>query len=152
MKPSIQISLSGAADLADLARLFDAYRMFYGQPSEPTKASTFVWDRLTQGDSVIFLARGEDGSALGFTQLYPTFSSIACRRAFVLNDLYINEAARGRGVARALLGAARAHALGVGAAYISLETAVDNTRAQALYESFGFRRDTQFLTYALSLS
>lgn len=152
MKPSIQISRAGAADLADLARLFDAYRMFYGQPSEPTKASAFVSDRLSQEDSVILLARDEDGSALGFTQLYPTFSSIACRRAFVLNDLYIHEAARGRGVARALLVAARAHAVGVGAAYISLETAVDNARAQALYESFGFRRDTQFLTYALSLS
>lgn len=152
MKSSIQISRAGAADLADLTRLFDAYRMFYGQPSEPTQASSFVWNRLTQGDSVIFLARGEDGSVIGFTQLYPTFSSIACRRAFVLNDLYVDEAARGRGVARALLVAARAHAVGVGAAYISLETAVDNTRAQALYESFGFRRDTQFLTYALSLS
>lgn len=152
MNTSIQISRAGTADLADLAPLFDAYRMFYGQPSEPTVASTFVWDRLARDDSVILLARGKDGSAIGFTQLYPTFSSIACRRAFVLNDLYIAEAARGQGVARALLVAARAHALSVGAASISLETAVDNTRAQALYESFGFRRDTQFLTYALCLS
>lgn len=151
MNPSIQIAPAATADLADLALLFDAYRMFYGQPSEPAKASLFVRDRLTRDDSVILLARSEDGAALGFTQLYPTFSSIACRRAFVLNDLYIAEAARGRGVGRALLVAARAHALGVGAAYISLETAVDNTRAQALYESFGFRRDTQFLSYALSL-
>ncbi len=152
MNLSLQISRAGAADLADLAPLFDAYRMFYGQPSEPIQASTFLRDRLTQNDSVILLARGEGGSALGFTQLYPTFSSIACRRAFVLNDLYITEAARSQGVARALLAAARSHAVGVGAAYISLETAVDNKRAQALYESFGFRRDTQFLTYALSLS
>ncbi|TXC67002.1 GNAT family N-acetyltransferase [Piscinibacter aquaticus] len=126
--------------------------MFYGQPADPTTASAFVRDRLIQGDSVFLLARGQDGSALGFTQLYPTFSSIACRRAFVLNDLYIVEAARGQGVARALLDAARTHAMGAGAAYISLETAIDNTRAQALYESFGFERDVQFLTYALSLS
>lgn len=152
MIPPIQISRATPADLADLAPLFDAYRRFYGQPSDPTRASTFVGDRLTRDDSVILLARGEDGSALGFTQLYPTFSSIACRRAFVLNDLYISEAARGQGVGRALLEAARAHAVSVGAASISLETAVDNTRAQALYESFGFRRDTQFLTYALSLA
>ncbi len=152
MNPSIQISRAATADLADLAPLFDAYRMFYGQPSEPARASAFVGDRLTRDDSVILLARGKDRSALGFAQLYPTFSSIACRRAFVLNDLYIVEAARGQGVARALLEAARAHALSVGAASISLETAIDNTRAQALYEAFGFRRDTQFLTYALSLA
>ena len=152
MSMSIQISHAGPADIADLAPLFDAYRMFYGQPADPTRASAFVWDRLIQGDSVFLLARGQDGSALGFTQLYPTFSSIACRRAFVLNDLYIVEAARGQGVARALLDAARTHAMGAGAAYISLETAIDNTRAQALYESFGFQRDVQFLTYALSLS
>lgn len=152
MNPSIQISRAATADLADLAPLFDAYRMFYGQPSELTRASAFVGDRLTHDDSVILLARGKDRSALGFAQLYPTFSSIACRRAFVLNDLYIVEAARGQGVARALLEAARAHALSVGAASISLETAIDNTRAQALYEAFGLRRDTQFLTYALSLA
>lgn len=152
MNPSIQISRAGTADLADVASLFDAYRMFYGQPSEPTKASTFVWDRLAGDDSVILLARDKDRSALGFAQLYPTFSSIACRRAFILNDLYIAEAARGQGVARALLEAARAHALHAGAVSISLETAVDNTRAQALYEAFGFRRDSQFLTYALPLA
>ena len=152
MNPSIQISRAGTADLADLAPLFDAYRKFYGQPSDAARASHFISDRLARGDSVILLARGADGSALGFAQLYPTFSSIACRPAFILNDLYTTEAARGQGVGRALLDAARTHVLGAGAASISLETAIDNTRAQALYESFGFRRDTQFLTYALSLS
>ncbi len=152
MNPSFQISRARPIDLAALASLFDAYRMFYGQPSEPARASGFLRERLRQGDSVLLLARGGDGAALGFAQLYPTFSSIACRRAFILNDLYTAESARGQGVGRALLEAARAHALGAGAASISLETAIDNTRAQALYESFGFQRDAQFLTYALSLS
>ncbi len=152
MNASVRISEAGPTDLADLAPLFDAYRRFYGQPADPSMASAFLWDRLIRGDSVLLLARDHDGAALGFTQLYPTFSSIACRRAFILNDLYVEEAARGRGVARALLDAARAHAVGAGAASISLETATDNASAQALYESFGFRRDTQFLTYALSLS
>ncbi len=151
MEPRLDIAPATLADLADLVPLFDAYRVFYGQPFDPDTARAFLQARLEGGDAVLLLARGADARALGFAQLYPTYSSIACRRAFILNDLYVAGAARGLGVGRALLAAVRDHALGAAAAYVALETAVDNTRAQALYESFGFRRDAHFITYALSL-
>lgn len=151
MNVSINILQAGAADIEDLAELFDAYRVFYGQTPNLQLARSFLRERLMQSESTIFLARDSQGRPVGFTQLYPTFSSIACMRAFILNDLYTVEAARGKGVGRALLTAARDHAAAAGAAYLTLETALDNSKAQSLYRSFGFVRDTQFCTYSMSL-
>jgi GNAT superfamily N-acetyltransferase len=68
-----------------------------------------------------------------------------------LNDLFVAEDARRRGVGAQLLRAARDHALRTGAARLALSTAVTNTKAQALYERDGWRRDTAFLHYEYEL-
>ncbi|HXI20853.1 MAG TPA: GNAT family N-acetyltransferase, partial [Gemmatimonadales bacterium] len=94
-------------DLESLVPLFEGYRQFYGRAPDPPQARAFLADRLAAGDSVILLA-SDPGGALGFTQLYPLYSSVRCRRLWLLNDLYVAPAARGRGVARGLLLAARA--------------------------------------------
>ncbi|HTM01508.1 MAG TPA: GNAT family N-acetyltransferase, partial [Candidatus Omnitrophota bacterium] len=60
------------------------------------------------------------------------------RRLWVLNDLYVTEAARGLGVGRALMEAAREHAVKTGAKRLTLETMDDNRKAWALYESLGY--------------
>jgi ribosomal protein S18 acetylase RimI-like enzyme len=130
--------------------LFDAYRQFYGQPPDPDGARRFLAERLGRGDSVIF-AVVEGGRALGFTQLYPSFSSVSMRPTWVLNDLFVAEDARRRGVGGQLLRAARVHAMKTGAARLALSTAVTNTKAQALYEREGWRRDTVFLHYEYEL-
>jgi hypothetical protein len=60
--------------------LFDAYRQFYGKPSDLALASRFIEQRLASGDSVIFLAYTEKvqvRNAVGFMQLYPSFSSVS---------------------------------------------------------------------------
>ena len=41
-----------------------------------------------------------DGTGVGFVQLYPTFTSIGAKRAWVLNDLFVVPEARRRGVRR----------------------------------------------------
>lgn len=138
--------------LPALVPLFDAYRVFYRQASDPATAHIFLCDRIERGESVIFLAWGEDGDALGFTQLYPCFSSVSARRLWVLNDLYVAAGARRSGVARALLDAAHAYALDTGAVRVTLSTAQDNTPAQALYESLGYRRETRMFDYALEFA
>src|SRR5215467_14330347 len=93
------------ADLDLLAPLFDAYRQFYRQPSDLEGARTFLQTRLEHNELVIFLALQEQ-KAIGFTQLYPSFSSAAMARIFVLNDLFVTPHARRRGAASALLDAA----------------------------------------------
>ena len=136
--------------LNDVAVLFDAYRQWYGQKPNPNGARTFLAARLEQSDSAIFVAL-DKSKALGFTQLYPSFSSIAMRPIWILNDLFVVEKARRRGVGAQLLMAARDHALQSGAVRLVLSTAVENITAQALYERQGWLKDTAFLQYKFEL-
>src|SRR5436190_18552595 len=88
-------------DLDLLVPLFDSYRQFYRQPSEPERARRFLLERFEHNQSVIFLAF-EGAGARGFTQLYPSFSSGAMARIFILNDLFVAPEARARGAGSAL--------------------------------------------------
>lgn len=137
-------------DLDALAPLFDAYRIFYAQPSDVAGARAFLEDRLHNAESVIFLARYGDRIA-GFTQLYPLFTSVGMRRLWLLNDLFVVEDARRLGIARALLQAAHAHAAKTGAAGVMLETQKTNGPAAALYRALGYVRNDVTDFYWLAL-
>lgn len=136
------------ADIARVAPLFDAYRSFYGQPPDPARADAFLRERLARGESALLLAE-RDGEALGFTQLYPLFSSVRTARLWLLNDLFVADSARRQGVARGLLDAAAAFAREQGAAGLMLETGRDNHPARALYRAAGWNEDaTQWYSLA----
>ena len=141
---------AGPQDLDALAALFDAYRRFYGQAPDVARARDWLRTRMRVGESVVLVAERE-GGIVGFIQLYPMFSSVRTARTWILNDLFVAEAARRRGVARALLDAAAAFAREDGAAGISLETTRGNTAARALYREAGWHEDdTQW--YSLPLA
>jgi len=94
---------------------------------------------------VIFIAEpgvGAEAEPLGFVQLYPSFSSVAACRIWVLNDLFVAPDARGSGVGRALMEAAREHAIRTGAKRLTLETTTENRRAWTLYENLGYVRQS----------
>lgn len=149
---SVAVVRATLADLDAVSALFDAYRVFYRQPSDLQGARDFLRARLEGDESVLLLARDPaSGDLLGFTQLYPSFSSVAIRRVWVLNDLFVQPTARRRGVARALMDAAREFACAEHALRLTLETAEDNMPAQTLYESLGYRRETGTRHYSLSL-
>ena len=138
-------------DVDAIAPLFDRYRMFYQQPSDEALAHRFIGERQQRGESVIFLAE-IGGKAIGFTQLFPSFSSVRAGRAFVLNDLYVDITARRLGVARALLQAAADFARADGAIRLELETDPDNLSAQALYRHMGWEPYEGTLRFRLRLS
>ena len=127
-------------DLDLIAPLFDGYRRFYGQAADIPRAKAFLRERLERNESTILLAM-RDGTAAGFTQLYPLFSSVRTARLWLLNDLFVAEHARRGGVARALLDAAVAFAREQGAAGVMLETMRDNAPARALYRAAGWHED-----------
>jgi ribosomal protein S18 acetylase RimI-like enzyme len=138
------------SDLESIATLLDAYRQFYGRSSDITAARAFLLERLNQGESVIFVAfLGTD--PVGFTQLYPSFSSVSLARIFILNDLFVSPNFRKKGVAKKLMHAAAEFAKSMGAVRMSLSTSVSNQTAQALYESMDWQKDDQFYYYHLTL-
>ncbi|WP_018884690.1 GNAT family N-acetyltransferase [Paenibacillus massiliensis] len=140
-------------DLDDLVPLFDHYRSFYHQPSDVKAAREFLLARLEHAQSMIYIARDSATSqAVGFVQLYPSFSSISMKRVWVLNDLYVQEDRRRQGVAELLLEQARGFAVKTGAKGIELSTAPDNATAQALYHKQGYTKDDEFIHYFLDLT
>ncbi|SMG34575.1 GNAT family N-acetyltransferase [Sphingobacterium psychroaquaticum] len=140
-------------DLADIVPLFDAYRIFYGQASDLERARLFLDARLNNQESIIFIAY-QDDRAVGFTQLYPTYSSVRTHKSWILNDLYVAATARKTGIGESLINSAIAFAKADGTDVIQLETQIDNSVAQGLYLKMGFvlqERGTDFLLFKKSI-
>lgn len=148
---NIVVKRASLEDAKNVATLFNDYRVFYKQESDITVALEFISERLDRNESVIFCAQDAKGVLIGFTQLYPNFSSVSAKRSWILNDLYVSSAARRLGVGRKLMNVAKDFAISTGAKGISLETAPDNVNAQALYESLGYEKSSGFYSYYLSV-
>lgn len=142
----IMISTATIDDLEQLASLFDAYRVFYRKTSDLEAAKQFLGERIRRSESVIYIAY-EDKKAVGFTQLYPLFSSTRMRRTWLLNDLYVDGAFRGRGISKMLIDAAKDLARNTQAAGVSLETEKSNNIGNQLYPSTGFELDEEHNYY-----
>ena len=137
-----------------IAPLFDAYRVFYGQPTNPERSKQFLAARIGVRDTVVFLAvKGEEPQeqALGFAILYPSFSSVLAASVWILNDIYVAEQVRRKGIASSLIQRARKLAFDTGARRLTLETGTANEPSHALYKALGFTRDDAFCTYILDI-
>lgn len=154
---SIRIRQATLSDLDILIPLFDGYRLFYRQASDPLGARQFLHDRLIAKESVIYIALSQDppnglksteseltkvktGKGLGFTQLYPIFSSVSMERMLLLNDLFIDPKYRGQGIGKALIETCKDLCRTTGQKGIVLQTETNNP-AQRLYEREGFTKD-----------
>jgi ribosomal protein S18 acetylase RimI-like enzyme len=139
-----------------VAGLFNQYRIFYSQFSDIGMAKAFLDERLQHNESIIFVATDRNTQqAIGFTQLYPKYSSVRLTKNWILNDLYVDENYRKQGVGEKLIKAAMDFAKAQGSTFVQLETAVDNYTAQHLYESIGFvkqENDEEFFLYKIALN
>jgi len=151
MVRGLEVRKATIDDIEKLAVLFDGYRQFYEQPSNLEKAHSFLLDRLQLNESTVFIALNDSGEGVGFTQLYPMFSSVRMRRIWILNDLFVSPTARKQGVGAALMQAATAFATSQGAAGLELATAKDNTSAKSVYEALGWEMDTEFDHYSITI-
>lgn len=132
-------------ELEDVTVLFDEYRQFYGLESDISSAKVFIQLRMALKESIIFIAV-ENGKSMGFAQLYPTFSSIALQRAYILNDIYVTDEARGQGVGKALMEKVFQYCEQQSARYVTLQTSADNVHARKLYENLNMKQD-QYCNY-----
>lgn len=81
--------------------------------------------------SVFLASRG--GEDAGMLLCFPEYSSWRGKRGVYVQDLYVAEAHRGRGIARALLARAAE-----GGEYLRLSLAADNSAAARFYAATGF--------------
>ena len=92
----IEVRQGTSKDIEQLVVLFEAYRNFYRQQPAKDQATQFLSERFINNDSVIFIAFDQSkNEAVGFTQLYPTFTSIRMKKSWILNDLFVSEKRRG---------------------------------------------------------
>ncbi len=128
-----------------LIPLLDKYRIFYGQNSDEQEAQRFLEARIKNKDSIIFIAF-YDGSPAGFTQLYSSFSTVSLKPIFILNDLYVYNEFRKKGIGEVLLNSAKDYCILLEYKGLALETAINNP-AQKLYERLGWKKNTSSLYY-----
>ena len=143
----LEIARAKLADVAELHPLVEKYREFYKQQPN-AKTLDYLKSRLENDEAIVFIAR-DNSVAVGFTMLYPTFSTVSLSNVWLLNDLYVEEANRGQGIASKLMEIAESAAREAGATRVFLRTANDNTTAQSLYEGRGYIKDEVYRRYDL---
>ncbi len=139
-----------ADDLGDLLPLMRAYCDFYSVA--PSDEDLLALSRALIDDpeheGMQFLARAPDGRAGGFASLFWTWDTTEGGRIAVMNDLYVDGGARRGGLGTALIEACRTAARERGARRLAWQTALDNERAQSVYDRLGGER-AQWLDYSL---
>ena len=138
------VESAAPADLPELTRLFEAYRLFYEQAPNYTAAQAYVRREVTTASTRFFLARNSAGDALGFVHLIPATNTLVMCPIWYLEDLFVGERFRRQGIAEALMKHAERFAIATGAERLTLATAHDNAAAQALYRKLGYVREDHF--------
>ena len=149
MTSDVVVRRATFADLDEVAALFDDYRAFYHRPRDAPAARAYLQARISRDESTIFVACLDH--VVGFTQLYPAFSSISMAPTMILNDLFVAPRARRRGAAKLLIDAAVHHAKQSGAVRLELATQNANDSAIRLYLAMGFVPDHEFMHMSLEL-
>lgn len=144
----IAISKVGINDLGVLLPLLRAYCDFYEVAPRDDRLVSLCRGLIEDpGEGVQLIAR-DRGIVIGFATIFWTFSTLVASRIGVMNDLYVDPEARGRGVGAALIEACRGECRKRGAAKLSWDTAPDNATAQRLYERTGAERSS-WISYEL---
>ena len=125
-------------DIKDLSKLFDKYRIFYENKTDVETAEKFLNERLQNGDSEIFVAENEESKIVGFIQLYPIFSSTRMQKLWLLNDLFVDENYRGKGVSVLLINESKKLCKQTEACGLILETAKTNEIGNHFSHKTGF--------------
>jgi GNAT superfamily N-acetyltransferase len=151
--PAPAIGLVGDDDLADLLPLMRAYCDFYavapGDDDLLAMSRALIADPGREG--LQLLARTADGTPVGFATVFWTWSTTRAARIGVMNDLFVAPGGRGGGVADALIAACAERCREHGAVSLTWQTALDNARAQAVYDRVGAQR-SRWLDYDLPIA
>jgi len=149
MPDGIEIAPVSAEQYEELLPLIAAYQRFYEvEEIDEQRNREFFRRFLEPSDDGLLLGARAGGRFLGYACLYWHFSSTQAVETVLMNDLYVEPDARGRGVGRALIEASAAVAGERGAAHLQWATAPDNHTAQRLYDATGAER-SEWIEYEL---
>lgn len=143
----MKIRTATTEDIKPLTELFDSYRVFYNKKSDKLAAEIFLFERMLNHESVIYIAEDTDGKLTGFVQLYPLFSSTRMKKLWLLNDLFVKPDFRGRGISKLLINAAKKLCVATNSVGMMLETAQSNEAGNNLYQKTGFQLDKEHNYY-----
>jgi GNAT superfamily N-acetyltransferase len=138
-----------------ISLLFNEYRIFYKMPSDINSVREFVTERIGAKDSLIYIAQSNNdvldnsiGCSHGFIQIYPSFSSVAMKPIWILNDLYVTSNSRRSGCGSQLMKHIEEEAKINNIFSIKLATAFNNTKAIPLYNTLGYKLNSSFKHYS----
>ena len=146
----IEIKTATTIHLDALNSLFEQYRLFCGADKNTRASSRFLKQRIKHKDSIILLAFMNQEPA-GFVQVFPSFSSIALQTVWVLNDLFVTDSFRRKGIAKKLVAAVEKKANSENIFSVRLSTRNNNREAQSLYSVLGYTLVDDFCHYSKRL-
>jgi GNAT superfamily N-acetyltransferase len=143
--PEVQVRPVSANELEEVLPLIAGYQNFYGAEPDNERNRRFFSRFLDPSEEGLLLGAWADGSVVGFATLYWFFSSTKAAESVLMNDLFVRDDIRGKGIGRALIHRALDEARRRGAAHLEWFTAPDNATAQRLYDSVpGVGRSTWY--------
>jgi GNAT superfamily N-acetyltransferase len=151
MADELRIEPISAAQMEALLPLIAAYQRFYEvEEIDPERNRAFFSRFLAPSEDGILLGAWRGDDLLGYACLYWHFTSLVPAETVLMNDLYVEDTARGQGIGRALIEASAEIARDRGAHQLEWVTAPDNRTAQRLYDSIGAERE-ESIEYELRL-
>jgi GNAT superfamily N-acetyltransferase len=140
-------------EIGALLPLIRGYCDFYGAdpPDDGLREMARALIAAPDSEGMLLVAVGEEDRPLGFAAVGWKWSSLRAARVAILEDLFVDPAARGAGHADALIEACAERAREHGAPAMLWQTAPDNHRARAVYQRVGARGE-QWLEFELDLS
>ena len=147
----IKIIKATSKHIKDVGHLFDLYRQFYKYKSNLKASTNYIKQRISNKESTIFICYSKSLEAAGFVQLYETFDSLNINKKLILYDLYVEQKYRRLGYGRMLMLKAKDYAIKKRMKIVELSTAINNKKAQSLYVSLDYKRDTEYYNYYLEI-
>jgi GNAT superfamily N-acetyltransferase len=148
------ISPFTAAEADRWHELFRAYNLFYGAHAAqlPETVYATTWNRILDPGTAPYglAARDGDGRPVGLAHYLYHTSTWSTRETCYLEDLYVDDAVRGRGYGRALITAVAAAARDHGAAGLYWLTEATNVTARRLYDTLA--TESGFVRYVMPVT
>jgi GNAT superfamily N-acetyltransferase len=155
MDKSIIVRPIRETDFPSWKVLWDGYNAFYGRAGATAldpEITAATWKRFFDSYEPVhaLVAESAQGELLGLTHYLFHRSTLSLGPSCYLNDLFTAEAARGKGVGRALIEAVHRRAVEAGVARLYWHTQTNNATARRLYDAVA--EDSGFMVYRMATS